>query len=140
MSRGLLDETRLCPWESSFPMAVSFCLCSLHVLHPLQQLPYLPELSPPLTWQPQLFFPVLAGIWQHPTYPIPATLSSKPKLFPTPESIIHFTSTTTQTTLHSHHPTHLPALPSTLTRSFAAPKTPIPPFSPHCSLSIHSSH
>lgn len=69
-------------------MAVSFCLCSLHVLHPLLQLPHLPQLSPPLIWQPQLFLPVLAGICQHPTCPIPATLASKPKLFPTPKSII----------------------------------------------------
>lgn len=58
---------------------------------------------------------------------LPLAPCPNPSCFQHPTPSSNLTPTSTQTTLHPHHPAYLSALPSTLTRSFAAPKTPIPP-------------
>lgn len=79
--RGLLDKIRLCPWESSWPIAISFCLCSLFMQHPHGWLhTHGSSLSPPLTHSSNPSFQSSLHI---PNYPTPTTLASKPKLFPT---------------------------------------------------------
>lgn len=130
-------QNMLCPLESSFLTAISFCLCSLYTIassavapSPTAALSYHPSPG-----SPNSSFQSLLASASIPLVPPQLFQHLNPSCFQDPSPSSNLTPTSIQTTPHPHHSARLPALPSTLTRSFAAPKTPIPSFSPHCSLS-----